>query len=153
MDQKRPSLDEYFMKISETVSERSTCFRHKFGAILVRNKRILSTGYNENPSGMKHCFELPEGCIRDEQNIPSGTRLEICTAVHAEQNAIIQCALHGIPSRDSTLYVTGTPCRICSRMIVNAGIREVVYLENIYPDEGLDILKQGGVILKAFKED
>ncbi|MFX0205965.1 MAG: cytidine/deoxycytidylate deaminase family protein [Candidatus Hodarchaeota archaeon] len=141
----RTPLNEYFMQNAEKVSLRSTCLRHHFGAILVRDKRILSTGYNENPSGLPHCFELPEGCIRDSLHIASGMNLEICTAVHAEANALLQCAYHGVSSKGSTLYVTGAPCPLCSRMLVNAGVKRVVYKENEYGDEGLKILKQASI--------
>ncbi len=141
----RLPLDEYLMQIAETVSLRSTCSRHHFGAILVRDKRILSTGYNENPSGLPHCFELPEGCVRDSLQIASGSQLEVCTAVHAEANALLQCAYHGVSSKGSTLYITGAPCPLCARMLINAGVKRVVYKENEYGDEGLKILKQAAI--------
>jgi dCMP deaminase len=141
----RTPLNEYFMQIAEKVSLRSTCLRHHFGAILVRDKRILSTGYNENPSGLPHCFELPEGCIRDSLQIASGMNLEICTAVHAEANALLQCAYHGVSTKGSTLYVTGAPCPLCARMLVNAGVKRVVFKKNEYGDEGLKILKQADI--------
>ncbi len=128
----RPSWDEYFMKNAALVSERSTCLRHHVGAIIVKDKRIITTGYNGAAKGVKDCLEL--GCLRDELGIPSGTRHEICRAIHAEQNAIIQGAFHGISVKGGTLYCTHTPCMICAKMIVNSGIEEVVSYHD-YPDE------------------
>jgi len=152
----RPSLDEYFMEIADVVGKRSTCLRHKVGAVLVKNKRIIATGYNGAPRGLPHCLEV--GCLRDELQIKSGTRHEICRAVHAEQNAIIQAAIHGISTEDATLYCTHFPCVLCAKMLVNAGVREIVFKED-YPDifkedfpvEGAeDYLKQAGVKLRRF---
>ncbi len=128
----RPSWDEYFMDLAKLVAERSTCRRHKVGAVLVRDKRILATGYNGSPPGMAHCLEV--GCIRDKLEIPSGTRAEICRAVHAEQNAIIQCATYEISSKEGTLYTTHQPCTICTKMIIAAGIKRIIY-DNPYPDK------------------
>ena len=149
----RPSLDEYFMAIALKVSERSTCSRHKFGAILVKDKRILTTGYNENPMGLPHCSELPEGCIRDKLGIPSGERLEVCTAVHAEANALLQAAYHGVSSKGSSMYVTGAPCPLCARLIINAGVVEVVYEPAEYGLEGTEILKQAGLKVRPFSSN
>jgi dCMP deaminase len=120
----RPSWDEYFMKLAFLVAERSTCLRHHVGAVVVRNKRILTTGYNGGASGTKDCLEL--GCMRDKLNIPSGTRHEICRAIHAEQNAIIQAGLHGINIDGATIYCTHSPCILCAKMIANAGIKSFV---------------------------
>ncbi|AKL97644.1 deoxycytidylate deaminase [Endomicrobium proavitum] len=132
----RPSWDEYFMKLAWLVAERSTCVRHHVGAVIVRDKRILTTGYNGAAAGVKDCLEL--GCLRDELKIPSGTRHEICRAIHAEQNAIIQGGFHGINIKNSTLYCTHSPCVLCAKMIVNAGIKRVVagieYPDNSYKD-------------------
>ena len=111
----RPDIDEYFLKIASVVAERSTCRRHHVGAVAVRNKRILATGYNGAPSGLKDCLEL--GCLRDELNIPSGTRQEICRGIHAEQNVIIQAGLHGVSLEGSTIYATHTPCVLCAKML------------------------------------
>ncbi|NPE31801.1 cytidine deaminase [Methanococcoides sp. SA1] len=127
----RPSIDEYFLEIASVVSKRSTCLRNKVGAVIVRNKRILSTGYNGAPSNMKHCLEI--GCIRQQNNIASGTRHEKCRAVHAEQNAIIQAALHGVGIGGATVYCTHQPCILCAKMIINSNITKVVYSTS-YPD-------------------
>jgi len=141
----RPSWDEYFMKITRDVAERSTCIRRSVGAILVKDKHILSTGYNGPPSGIVHCGE--RGCLRQQMEVPSGERAEICRGLHAEQNAIIQAALHGVSIRDSILYSTTQPCLICAKMIINAGIRKIVY-EGDYPDKlSLEMLEEAGVEL------
>ncbi|MEM3369592.1 MAG: cytidine/deoxycytidylate deaminase family protein [Candidatus Micrarchaeia archaeon] len=140
---KRPSLDEYFMRICDDVATRATCRRRKIGAVIIKDKQILSTGYNGAPKKMPDCLE--EGCLRDKLKIESGTRHEICRAVHAEQNAIIQCAYHGVSSNNSILYVNTPPCRICAKMIINAGIKEVRY-KGDYPDkEAFKLFKEAGV--------
>ncbi|MCL2334478.1 MAG: cytidine/deoxycytidylate deaminase family protein [Endomicrobia bacterium] len=132
----RPSWDEYFMKLAWLVAERSTCLRHHVGAVIVRDKRILTTGYNGAAAGVKDCLEL--GCLRDELKIPSGTRHEICRAIHAEQNAIIQGGFSGINIKGSTLYCTHSPCILCAKMIANAGIKRVItgieYPDNAYKE-------------------
>jgi dCMP deaminase len=128
----RPSWDDYFMNLTKLVATRTTCLRHAVGAVLVNEKRILATGYNGSPRGLVHCLEA--GCLRDELKIPSGTRAEICRAVHAEQNTIIQCAVYGISSENSTIYVTHQPCSICSKILISAGVKRIVY-EIPYPDE------------------
>lgn len=149
-DKIRPSWDEYFMQLAKLVATRSTCLRRQVGAILVRDKRILATGYNGAPKGMKHCLEI--GCIRDELSIPSGTRAEICRAVHAEQNAAIQCAVYGTSSEDSTIYITHQPCTICSKILINAGVKRIVY-EQPYPDEfSQALLKEAGVKLEKWEQ-
>jgi dCMP deaminase len=117
---KRPDIDEYFLKIAAVVAERSTCRRHHVGAVAVRDKYILSTGYNGAPTGAKDCLKL--GCLRNKLGIPSGERHEICRAIHAEQNVIIQAALHGVSLESSTIYCTHTPCVLCAKMLVNAKI-------------------------------
>jgi dCMP deaminase len=127
----RPSLDEYFLEIAFVVGKRATCLRKNVGAVIVRDKRILATGYNGAPSGMNHCLEI--GCIRDLEKIPSGTRQEKCRAVHAEQNAIIQAAIHGVSIAGATIYCTHQPCILCAKMIINSNIKRVVYA-NLYPD-------------------
>ena len=131
MKEKRPSWDEYFMQITELVATRSTCLRRKVGALLVKEKRILSTGYNGAPRNLPHCRQV--GCLRNQLNIPSGERQEICRGLHAEQNAIIQAALYGISIKESTLYCTHQPCITCSKMIINAGIKRIVF-QGKYPD-------------------
>lgn len=138
---RRISKDEYFMNIAIEVSRRSTCTRRQIGAIIVsEHGEIKSTGYNGNPRGLPHCEEM--GCIRDKLNIPSGTRLETCTAVHAEQNALIQA---GTNARGSTMYSTIVPCPICARMIMNAQIARVVYMGDYSDLSGIDLLTQGGI--------
>jgi dCMP deaminase len=147
---KRPSWDEYFMDLAKLVATRSTCTRHDVGAVLVKDKRILATGFNGAPRGMKHCLEI--GCIRDELNIASGTRAEICRAVHAEQNAIIQCAIYGVSSEGSTIYITHQPCTICTKILINSGVKRIVY-ELPYPDEfAQNLLKESGVKLEQWKK-
>lgn len=142
----RPNWDEYFLKIATLVSERSTCMRRNVGAILVKEKKILATGYNGAPSGIVHCEEA--GCIRTELNVPSGERHELCRGLHAEQNALLQAALHGNSVKGSTLYATIQPCIICAKMIINAGIKDIVIMGE-YPDEmAACFLKQAGVKVK-----
>lgn len=144
----RPTWDEYFMRLAQLVATRSTCLRRQVGAVLVRDKRILATGYNGAPSGMAHCLDI--GCIRDQLKIPSGTRAEICRAIHAEQNAIIQCAVYGVPTRGSTIYITHQPCTICTKILIGAGIKRIVYLEP-YPDEfAQGLLKEARVKLEKW---
>ena len=135
LEQKRPHWDDYFMDITLFVATRSTCLRRHVGAVLVKDKRILATGYNGAPSGIEHCLEA--GCLREQLGIPSGERHELCRALHAEQNAMIQAALHGVSTKGATLYCTNLPCVICSKMLINAGIVKVVYQED-YPDELAD---------------
>ncbi|MCX5863565.1 MAG: cytidine/deoxycytidylate deaminase family protein [Deltaproteobacteria bacterium] len=127
MTDTRPSWDEYFMGITEMVAQRSTCLRRKVGAILVRDKRIIATGYNGAPAKVSHCLDI--GCLREQQGIPSGERHELCRGLHAEQNAIIQAALHGFSIEGATLYCTNMPCSICSKMLINARIEKIYYKE------------------------
>jgi dCMP deaminase len=127
----RPSWDKYFMNITELVAERSTCLRRKVGAILVKEKRVISTGYNGAPTKTSHCLDV--GCLREQQGIPSGERHELCRGLHAEQNAIIQAALHGFSVRGATLYCTNMPCSICSKMLINIEIEKAFHKEG-YPD-------------------
>ena len=139
----RPDIDEYFLKIATVVAERSTCRRHHVGAVAVRDKHILTTGYNGAPSGLKDCLEL--GCLRDELNIESGTRHEICRGIHAEQNVIIQAALHGVDLTGATIYVTHSPCILCAKMLVNAKIKRVVTFGS-YADESFrDLFKEARI--------
>ncbi len=143
---KRPSWDEYFMEITKLVATRATCLRRKVGAIIVKDRHILSTGYNGPPRGVKHCDELG-GCLRDRLNVPSGERMEISRAVHAEQNAIIQAAKLGVSIDGADMYVTNQPCFICAKMIINAGIKRVIINEG-YPDKfAEEILKEAKVEL------
>ncbi len=140
---KRPELDEYFLKIASVVAERSTCRRHHMGAIAVRDKHILSTGYNGAAAGLKDCLEL--GCLRDELGIKSGTRQEICRAIHAEQNAIIQAALHGVSLEGATMYCTHTPCVLCAKMMVNARIKRSVSFGKYVDDEFIKLFEEAGI--------
>ena len=140
---KRPSWDQYFMDIVELVSRRSTCLRRKVGAVLVRDKRMLATGYNGPPAGIRHCSEV--GCLRDQMSVPSGERHELCRGLHAEQNAIIQAALHGVSTKGATIYCTNHPCIICSKMIINSGIVSVVYTENYHDTLAEEMLREAGV--------
>ena len=147
----RKSWDEYFMEIAEIVKTRSTCLRRQVGAVIVKDNRIITTGYNGAPSGLRHCTDIG-GCERERLHIPSGQRHELCRALHAEQNAIIQAAKLGVNIDGSTLYCTHQPCVICAKMIVNSGISRVVYGEG-YPDEfSLEIFKEAGVELVKFDQ-
>jgi len=144
----RPSWPEYFMTIAEMVAKRSTCLRRHVGSVLVKDKRILATGYNGAPAGLKHCAEV--GCIRQNTSIPSGERHELCRGLHAEQNAIIQAAYHGISIAGSTLYCTNKPCVICSKMLINAGIVKIFY-EKGYDDQLADqMITEAGIEIVRF---
>jgi dCMP deaminase len=135
------------MEMAELVSTRSTCTRRKIGSIIVKDKQVLSTGYNGAPRGLPHCLDI--GCLRDELNIASGTRHEICRAVHAEQNAIVQCGAK--LAKGSTIYVNVKPCKICAKLIINAGISRVVYQGDYPDDEGLELLREAGVQVDRFE--
>ncbi|OQA85751.1 MAG: tRNA-specific adenosine deaminase [bacterium ADurb.Bin236] len=139
----RPSWDDYFMKITHDVATRSTCVRRSVGAIIVKDKRMLATGYNGAPSGLEHCET--RGCLRNSMNIPSGERQEVCRGLHAEQNAIIQASQYGFSINGSTMYCTNKPCITCAKMIINAGILKVVF-EGDYPDQlSIEMLEEAGV--------
>ena len=145
----RPGWDEYFLEIASLVSSRSTCMRRKVGALIVRDKRILATGYNGAPRGLAHCFET--GCLRDSMGVPSGERHELCRGLHAEQNALLQASLHGVSVRDSVLYCTNQPCLICAKMLINAGIKEVVITDG-YPDKmSMDFFDQADIKVRTCK--
>ena len=139
----RPDIDEYFLKIASVVAERATCRRHHVGAVAVRDKHILATGYNGAPSGARDCLEL--GCLRDELKIPSGTRHEICRGIHAEQNVIIQSGLHGVSLAGSTIYCTHTPCVLCAKMLVNARIKRFVSFREYNDDSYREMFKEAGI--------
>jgi dCMP deaminase len=145
----RPSIDEYFLKIASVVAERSTCRRHHIGAVAVKDKHILTTGFNGAAAGLKDCLEL--GCLRDEMSIPSGERQEICRGIHAEQNVIIQAALHGVSLEGSTIYCTHTPCVLCAKMLVNARIKRFVSFGKYNDDTYKDLFKEAGIEV-ALKE-
>lgn len=139
----RIGSDEYFLKIASVVAERSTCRRHHVGAVAVRDKHILATGYNGAPAGARDCLEL--GCLRDELGIPSGTRHEICRGIHAEQNVIIQAGLHGISLEESIIYATHTPCILCAKMLVNAKIKRLVTFGSYNDDEFIKLFREAGI--------
>ncbi|HEX75461.1 MAG TPA: cytidine deaminase [Dehalococcoidia bacterium] len=145
----RPDIDEYFLKIASVVAERSTCRRHHVGAVAVKDKHILVTGYNGAASGLKDCLEL--GCLRDEMGIPSGTRHEICRGIHAEQNVIIQASLHGVSLEGATIYVTHTPCVLCAKMLVNAKIKRLVTFGTYADDSFIDLFKEAGIEFEVRK--
>jgi dCMP deaminase len=138
----RPSWEEYFMDITHLVAKRSTCLRRHVGAVLVKDKKILATGYNGAPSGLPHCLDV--GCLREQLGIPSGERHELCRGLHAEQNAIVQAAYHGVGIQGATLYCTNHPCIICSKMLINAGIEKIVYEEGYADDLARTMLKESG---------
>ena len=140
----RPSWDEYFMEITELVSKRSTCLRRKVGAVIVQDKRILTTGYNGAPRGLLHCLEV--GCLREEKEVASGERQELCRGLHAEQNAIVQAALYGISIKGSILYCTTQPCVTCAKMIINAGIKRIIYKEKYRDELARKLFKESGAI-------
>jgi len=139
----RPSWHEYFMRIAMLAATRSTCLRRQVGAVIVKDKKVLATGYNGSPSGLKHCLDV--GCLRDQMGIPSGQRHELCRAIHAEQNAIVQAATSGVSIKGGILYSTTFPCILCAKMLVNAGIKEI-YIAEGYPDDlSKEILDEAGV--------
>ena len=148
MQDSRPSWDEYFMTLANQVSTRTTCTRRAVGAVIVKDNRILTTGYNGVPSGMEHCGIV--GCLREKLGVPSGQRQEICRGLHAEQNAIIQAARSGIDISGAKIYINTQPCVTCAKMLINAGITEIIY-ENPYPDElSLGMLDEAGVPYRVF---
>jgi dCMP deaminase len=143
----RPSWDEYFLNIAALVATRSTCLRRKVGAVVVKNKQILATGYNGAPTGIEHCDKV--GCLREKLNVPSGERHELCRALHAEQNAFLQAARHGVCLDGAVLYSTTQPCSICAKMIINTGIKKII-MRGEYPDEfAREILREGGIITEV----
>jgi len=146
----RPTWDEYFLDIARLVATRSTCLRRQVGAVLVKDKRILATGYNGPPSGLSHCLDV--GCLREKMGIPSGERHELCRGLHAEQNAILQAAFHGISIKGATLYCTHHPCIICSKMLINAGISKIVYLEGYSDPLAKEMLEEAKIEVVRFKE-
>lgn len=144
----RPSNDEYFMNMAKLVATRSTCIRRQVGAVIVKDKRVLSTGYNGAPKGSRHCDEL--GCVREILDVPSGTRHELCRGVHAEQNAVVQAAYFGVSVKDSSIYTTTYPCSMCAKIIINAGITEIVFGEG-YPDDlSKELLEESSIIVRKY---
>jgi dCMP deaminase len=141
----RPTWIEYFMDIADLVAKRSTCLRRQVGAVAVKDKRILATGYNGVPSGIPHCLDV--GCLREQEGIPSGERHELCRGIHAEQNVIIQAAYSGVAIQGASLYCTNLPCLICSKMLINAGIREIFYRQGYADHLSEDMLRTARVSL------
>ena len=147
----RPSWDEYFMTIARQVSERSTCLRRHCGAVLVKDRRMLATGYNGTPRGLRHCEEV--GCLREKMGIASGVNHELCRGIHAEQNAIIQAALHGVAIEGSTIYTTHQPCVLCAKMLINAGVAEIVF-GDAYPDTlSEEMIGEAGIAMRRLGEE
>ncbi len=146
----RPSWDKYFIDITRLVATRSTCLRRGVGALLVKDRNILATGYNGAPSGISHCSKT--GCLREQLNVPSGERHELCRGLHAEQNAIIQAARHGINIDGATLYCTTMPCVICTKMLINAGIKRVVYYEGYADSLAREMIAESGIEVVHFQE-
>lgn len=147
----RPSWDEYFMEMAELTAKRSTCIRRNVGAVIVKDNRAIATGYNGAPKEIKHC-EARGGCLREQLGVPSGQRHELCMALHAEQNAIIQAASMGHSIDGGTIYITHQPCVICAKMIINAGIKRIVVREG-YPDDlSLSILDEANLKVENLKK-
>ncbi len=144
----RPTWEEYFMEITRLVAKRATCLRRQVGAVLVMDKQLLATGYNGAPSGLAHCLEV--GCLREKNNIPSGERHELCRGIHAEQNAIIQAAFHGVRIQGATLYCTNLPCVICTKMLINAGIKEIIYESGYADDLTREMLLEARIPVRQF---
>jgi len=144
----RPSWETYFMDITFLVAKRSTCLRRAVGALIIKDKRILSTGYNGAPTGIKHCVET--GCLRENLNVPSGEKHELCRGIHAEQNAIIQAAYHGVSIKGATLFCTNQPCSICAKMIINAGINRICYASGYTDPMSKEMFKEAGVAVIKF---
>jgi len=141
----RPPWEIYFMDIASLVARRSTCLRRSVGAVIVKDKRILSTGYNGAPSGIRHCLET--GCLREQMGLASGERHELCRGIHAEQNAIIQAALHGVSIKDADLYCTNLPCAICTKMLINAGIRKIYYRSGYADHMSTQMFEEAGIVV------
>jgi dCMP deaminase len=147
----RPSWETYFMNITNLVAERSTCTRRAVGAVMVKDKRILSTGYNGAPTGLKHCLEA--GCLREQLGVESGKMHELCRGIHAEQNAIIQAAYHGVSVKDAAIFCTNQPCSICARMIINAGIQKIYYQSGYADSLAMELLGEAGIEVKQIDCD
>ncbi len=147
--QKRPSWDEYFLEMAHFISKRTTCLRRAVGAVAVRDKRIIATGYNGAPSGLTHCLDI--GCLRQKLGIPSGQRQELCRGLHSEQNIIIQAVRHKIDLKDSIIYLTNQPCVTCAKMLISVGVKEIV-IAGDYPDLlARKMLKQAGIKVRKIK--
>jgi dCMP deaminase len=147
----RPDWDTYFLRIAQLVAQRSTCLRRQVGAVIVRDNRLLATGYNGAPNNVAHCFQLPGGCLREARKIPSGQRQELCRGLHAEQNAILQAAAFGVSLKGGDCYCTHQPCITCAKMLINAGLKRVVFLGD-YPDElSLEMFKEAKITLERLE--
>jgi len=142
----RPPWDQYFMSIAELVAQRATCLRRQVGAVFVRDKRIITTGYNGVPSGIRHCLEI--GCLRETRGVPSGERHELCRGLHAEQNAIIQAALYGVGLEGATLYCTNQPCSICSKMLINVRVEKIIYASGYADELAVEMLSEARIPLQ-----
>ena len=147
----RPDNDAYFMNMAKLSATRSTCLRRSVGAVIVKEKRILTTGYNGAPRGFKHCEET--GCVRLENHIESGTRHELCRGVHAEQNAVIQAAYFGVSVKDASIYITNFPCVLCAKILIIAGIKEVIYLDDYVDTLSREILEESNVLVRRYVEN
>jgi dCMP deaminase len=146
----RPDWDTYFMDMAKLAAQRSSCLRRAVGAVLVKERRVLATGYNGVPTGVTHCEAT--GCLREKLNVPSGERHELCRGLHAEQNAILQAALHGVSIKESSLYCTNLPCIICAKMLINAGVRRIVYLDGYADVLAGEMLEEVGMELVRMTE-
>jgi dCMP deaminase len=151
MTAQRPSWESYFMDITKLVAKRSTCLRRAVGAVIVKDKRVLTTGYNGAPSGIRHCLDV--GCLREQMKVASGERHELCRGIHAEQNAIIQAAFHGVSIRGASLFCTNLPCSICAKMLINAGIVQIIYLDGYADPMSKELLTEAGVSMIRFAAD
>ena len=147
--EKRPTVDEYFMKMAHLAASRSTCLRRKVGAVITKDKRVLSTGYNGAPKGLPHCEEV--GCVRKNKNIPTGERHELCRGVHAEQNAIIQAAVFGTSIKNGKIYTTNHPCVVCAKLLINSSITEIIYDDDYIDELAKEVLSQSNVKVRQFK--
>ncbi len=145
----RPDNDTYFMRMADLAATRSTCLRRQVGAVIVKEKRVLTTGYNGAPKGLKHCAEV--GCVRSQNNIESGTRHELCRGVHAEQNAVIQAAYFGASIKDASIYTTNFPCVMCAKILVNAGIIEVIYKDDYVDPLSKVIMNESKVVVRRYE--
>ena len=145
----RPDNDTYFMRMAELVATRSTCLRRQVGAVIVKEKRVLTTGYNGAPRGLRHCEEV--GCVRQQNNVESGTRHELCRGVHAEQNAVIQGAYFGVSIKGGTVYTTNFPCVLCAKILLNAGIEEIVYLDTYVDELSKQMLDEAGIKVRRYE--
>jgi len=149
LSHERPTWDQYFMEITRLIARRATCLRRQVGALLVKDKRILATGYNGAPMNLPHCSET--GCLRVQKEVPSGERHELCRGLHAEQNAIIQAAYHGISIKGSTLYCTNQPCIICTKMLINSGIVRILFQDGYADTLSLGMLEEAGITIERYE--